>query len=188
LALPDWLNYIQQLSVEKHGQIFLTLNPPFEPDPKLVFKEFVYDHPVLDANVNISLWRLSEVANCSTILQAVSLQRRIRTIQNKRGISYAGAWLSYGFHEDGFSSGLRAVIDAIPNVRPPFEIDEPDREPKEALMTEVFDWLEESGWRVYLGAILASWLGWIAWVLGVSIGGGISGGGDLKRGTGKARA
>ena len=51
----DWLNSIQHLSVEKHGQIFLTLNPPFEPNPELVFKEFVYDHPVLDANVNFSL-------------------------------------------------------------------------------------------------------------------------------------
>jgi len=47
----DWLNLIQHLSVAKHGQIFLTLNPPFEPDPDLVFKEFLYDHPVLDANV-----------------------------------------------------------------------------------------------------------------------------------------
>jgi len=50
----DWLNSIQHLSVEKHGQIFLTLNPPFEPNPELVFKEFVYDHPVLDANANLS--------------------------------------------------------------------------------------------------------------------------------------
>ena len=50
---PDWLNLIQHLPAEKHGHIFMTLNPPSEPDPKLVFKEFVYDHPVLDANVNI---------------------------------------------------------------------------------------------------------------------------------------
>jgi len=164
-----WLNQIQHLSVEKHGQIFLTLNPPFEPDPQLVFREFVYDHPVLDAN-------------------AVSLQRRIRTIQNKRGISYAGAWLSYGFHEDGFTSGLRAVTNAIPDVYPPFQIEDPDREPNEALVASAFDWLEESGWRVYLGAVLASWLGCIAWLFGVSVGGGIGGVGDLKRETGKARA
>jgi len=52
----------------------------------------------------------------------------------------------------------------------------------------VFDWLEESGWRLYLGAVLANWLGWIAWVLGVRIGAGIAGVGDLKRETGKARA
>jgi hypothetical protein len=41
--------------------------------------------------------------------------------------------------------------------------------------------LEASGWRVYLGAMLISLLGWVAWLLGVEIGGGISGGGDLKR-------
>ena len=52
----------------------------------------------------------------------------------------------------------------------------------------MFDWLEESGWRVYLGTVLASLLGWIAWLLGVEVGGGISGEGDFKRVTGKARA
>jgi len=52
----------------------------------------------------------------------------------------------------------------------------------------VFDWLEESGWRVYLSTVLASWLGWTAWVIGVSVGGGIGGAGDLRRNTGKGRA
>ena len=89
--------------------------------------------------------------------------------------------MSYGFHEDGFTSGLRAVVDAIPDVSPPFEIVEPDREPEEALMARAFDWLEESGWRVYLGVALANWLRWIAWLVDVRVGDGISGWGDLKR-------
>ena len=68
---PDWLNYIQKLSVEKHGQIFLTLNPPFEPDPKLVFREFVYDHPVLDANVSSPPALFNNHANGSRLLTAL---------------------------------------------------------------------------------------------------------------------
>lgn len=190
----DWLNQIQHLPVEKHGQIFLTLNPPFEPDSKLVFRDFVYDHPVLDVNVIIppNSTRLFPRLLTSILLsgvscQAVSLQRQMCTIQNTRGISYAGAWLSYGFHEDGFTSGLRAVTNAIPGVHPPFEIYNPDREPTEALMARAFDWLEESGWRTSLGAVLASLLWWIAWLLGVEVDGGISGKGDLKRVTGKMR-
>lgn len=80
-------------------------------------------------------------------------------------------------------------MNAIPDVRPPFGIGDPDREPKEVLVARVFDWLEESGWGVYLGAVLARLLGWIAWPLGVEIGGGISGGGgSTRRVTGKARA
>ena len=59
-------------------------------------------------------------------LQAVSLQCRICMIQNTRGILYAGAWLSYGFHEDSFMSGLCAVTNVIPDVHPLFEICGPD--------------------------------------------------------------
>lgn len=37
----------------------------------------------------------------------------MKTIQHVRGISFAGAWLNYGFHEDGFTSGLRAAVGII---------------------------------------------------------------------------
>jgi hypothetical protein len=75
-------------------------------------------------------------------------------IQNKHGISYAGAYLKYRFHEDGFMSGLLAACsvedeglykriheqfsssaDCKPNkvinmknvtVRPPFDIEHAD--------------------------------------------------------------
>ena len=38
------------------------------------------------------------------------------TIQNVRGISFAGAWMRYGFHEDGFTTGLRAATGIIQNA------------------------------------------------------------------------
>jgi len=41
-------------------------------------------------------------------------------IQNTRGISYCGAWTKYGFHEDGFSSGLSAAVNHL-GAELPFE-------------------------------------------------------------------
>jgi len=40
---------------------------------------------------------------------SVTAQGRLDEIQGKRGIVYAGAWTKYGFHEDAFVSGVRAV-------------------------------------------------------------------------------
>ena len=91
-------------------------------------------------------------------LQAVRSQVELPSIQGQRGISFAGAYLSYGFHEDGFTSGLRAVVDNIPSVRPPFEIRYPDREPAAVWIASVFDILEASGGRVLLGVLAGWWL------------------------------
>lgn len=51
-------------------------------------------------------------------LRALELLPRI---QNKRGISYAGAWTKYGFHEDGFTSGLQVAKTHL-GARLPFDL------------------------------------------------------------------
>ncbi|KAF4577280.1 hypothetical protein EYR36_005267 [Pleurotus pulmonarius] len=89
-------------------------------------------------------------------------------IQNKRGISYAGAWLGYGFHEDGFTSGLRAAV-AFDGVKIPFEILEPDRAPEDAKISYVFDLLEASGLRRLLGFSGSFWLGVWVGILGMFV-------------------
>lgn len=91
---PDWLNHIQHLSVEKHGQIFLTLNPPFPPDPKLKFREFEYHHPVLDANVSIpprsTLLRKLLLGSLTTLLSTVFCRPPPSNVRSTRSKTPAG--------------------------------------------------------------------------------------------------
>lgn len=158
------MNYVQHISPEKHGYIFVTLNPPYDVDPKKVFKRINYEHPVIDGKVS-PLQPPASTRSSTRCPQAVLLQRDMASIQGTRGISYAGAWLSYGFHEDGFTSGLRAVVDHIPDVKPPFPIRYPDREPLKAPIGLVFDFLEATRARIALGGLFSVVLGGISFIL-----------------------
>ncbi|KAI0927052.1 hypothetical protein AcV5_007691 [Taiwanofungus camphoratus] len=141
VSLTYWMNALQHLPLEKHGPIFVTLNPPSEPRPALVVGRYQYDHPVLGT-------------------QAIRAQREMHTIQHKRGISFAGAWLKYGFHEDGFTSGLRAAAALLSEAdgdleRLPFKIDDADRTPGATTsLASLFDVLEWTGLRAAIGACL----------------------------------
>ena len=54
------------------------------------FGQFNYDHPLFDQ-------------------AALEAQRAFHSIQGQGGIWLAGAWMGYGFHEDGIASGLRVA-------------------------------------------------------------------------------
>jgi predicted NAD/FAD-binding protein len=70
--------------------VVVTLNPAREPDPASVIAEFDYAHPIFDG-------------------PAIAAQNRLADVQGENGIWLAGAWGSYGFHEDGLNSALRVV-------------------------------------------------------------------------------
>ena len=70
--------------------VVVTLNPAREPDPAKVIAEFDYAHPIFDG-------------------PAIAAQRRLADVQGEGGIWLAGAWGSYGFHEDGLKSALRVA-------------------------------------------------------------------------------
>lgn len=90
------------------------------------------------------------------LTQALASMREMAKIQGRRGILYAGAWLGYGLHEDGFTSGLRAATHHIPGVRPPFDIVAPPHKPVHVtFLARIFDVLEWSGARNVLGQILS---------------------------------
>ena len=70
--------------------VVVTLNPVREPDPAKVIAEFDYAHPIFDG-------------------PAIAAQQRLASVQGENGIWLAGAWGSYGFHEDGLKSALRVA-------------------------------------------------------------------------------
>ena len=84
-----WMNGLQ--AIDPARPLFVSLNPKTAPDPDLTFGVYDYDHPQFD----------------STSLAA---QRQFHRIQGRGGVWYAGAWLGYGFHEDGLTSGLRVAL------------------------------------------------------------------------------
>lgn len=84
-----WMNRLQGLDPAR--PLFVSLNPPSEPDPALTFAAFDYDHPQFDQ-------------------AALAAQRRFGAVQGRGGVWYAGAWLGHGFHEDGLTSGLRVAL------------------------------------------------------------------------------
>ena len=59
-------------------------------------------------------------SSCRLILsrQSRAAQKFLPQIQNRRGITFVGAWSGYGFHEDGVTSAMRVVSDHLQVVLP----------------------------------------------------------------------
>ena len=87
--------------------VVVTLNPPREPDPAKVIASFEYAHPIFDG-------------------PAIAAQHKLAQIQGKNGIWLAGAWGSYGFHEDGLKSALR-VVNGL-GVQAPWQVSVAERQ------------------------------------------------------------
>ena len=84
-----WMNGLQ--AIDPARPLFVSLNPRTAPDRDLTFGVYDYDHPQFD-------------------VASLAAQRQFQRIQGRGGVWYAGAWLGYGFHEDGLTSGLRIAL------------------------------------------------------------------------------
>ncbi|KAI5456374.1 hypothetical protein BGZ63DRAFT_366927 [Mariannaea sp. PMI_226] len=101
ISLTYNMNILQQIPRDIFGDVLVTLNPLFKPRPETVRGKFYY---------SIALYTPS----------AIRAQKLLGHIQNTRGISYAGAWTKYGFHEDAFSSGLYVAQEHL-GAKLPYE-------------------------------------------------------------------
>jgi predicted NAD/FAD-binding protein len=95
VAVSYLINKLQPLPFA--DPVIVTLNPPLDPDPATVLQEFEYSHPLLDH-------------------AALAAQQSLAQLQGQRRTWYAGAWLGYGFHEDGLASA-HAVAAGIARRR-----------------------------------------------------------------------
>lgn len=87
------LNKLQPLPTDT--PVMVTLNPWHEPDPARTFRQIHYAHPVFDG-------------------PAIAAQDSLKKLSGFNRTFYAGAWMGYGFHEDGFASAVRAASQLAP--------------------------------------------------------------------------
>ncbi|KAK5169958.1 hypothetical protein LTR04_005412 [Oleoguttula sp. CCFEE 6159] len=101
VSLTYWMNLLQHIPEETFGSVLVTLNPLHAPKEELTQGKWEYHHPLYNT-------------------AAIHAQGQLPRIQNTRGISYCGAWTKYGFHEDGFSSGLKVAMEHL-EAKLPFD-------------------------------------------------------------------
>jgi predicted NAD/FAD-binding protein len=89
VAVTYWMNRLQNL--DPALPLFVTLNPPTPPRADLTHRVIDYRHPVFDS----AAW---------------AAQPKVEALQGAGGLWFAGAWLGYGFHEDGLRAGLRVAL------------------------------------------------------------------------------
>lgn len=89
VCVSYWMNVLQGIDASR--PLFVTLNPETPPAERLTFGRYTYDHPQFDRD-------------------ALAAQHAIQSRQGARNTWFAGAWLGYGFHEDGLASGLDVAL------------------------------------------------------------------------------
>ena len=75
----------------------LSLNPLRPIREACVLGCYDYAHPVFD-------------------LAAIRAQQAMPALQGVGGIYYSGAWMGYGFHEDGLKAGMAAAAQLLDDV------------------------------------------------------------------------
>ena len=95
VCLHYLLNRLQPLPWEQ--AVVVSLNPVRPIAQEAIIGEYDYAHPVFD-------------------LAAVAAQASMPALQGKSSRYYAGAWMGYGFHEDGLKTGLAAAASLLADL------------------------------------------------------------------------
>ncbi len=96
VCLHYLINLLQPLPVKQ--PVLVSLNPIQPIAPQHVLAEFDYAHPVFD-------------------LTAIRAQAFVPALQGQQHTYFAGAWMGYGFHEDGLKAGLGVAAQLLAAAR-----------------------------------------------------------------------
>lgn len=83
-----WVNLLQKINCREN--IFITLNPNQKIYKDYIIYETSYEHPVFNT-------------------KTVQARKHIESIQGTKNTWFCGAWMGFGFHEDGLVSGLNVA-------------------------------------------------------------------------------
>ena len=95
VCLHYLINKLQPIPFQQ--PVVVSLNPVREIARRHVLGDFDYAHPVFD-------------------LAAIRAQGEVAALQGQQHTYFCGAWLGYGFHEDGLKSGLAAARQLLADI------------------------------------------------------------------------
>ena len=82
------INKLQPLPYKE--SVIVTLNPVTKINNDKIIKTISYQHPLFST-------------------ESIKAQEKMNNIQGSNGIYFSGAWMRYGFHEDGIFSTKKAI-------------------------------------------------------------------------------
>ncbi len=83
-----YMNRLQRFDTSTN--FLVTLNPPQKPDESKIVFETTYNHPIITAQWNPS-------------------SNQLKDLNRKSRVRFCGAYLGFGFHEDGYRTGKSAT-------------------------------------------------------------------------------
>ena len=95
VCLHYLLNRLQPLPFTQ--PVVVSLNPVSAIAPEQILGQYDYAHPVFD-------------------LAAMEAQKRMPQLQGQQHTWFAGAWMGYGFHEDGLKAGLGVARELLTRI------------------------------------------------------------------------
>lgn len=88
VGVTYWMNRLQ--NIPQSDPLFVSLNPVQAVDPRLIYDQTSFRHPVFDH-------------------AAIRAQGRLAEVQGRDRFWFAGAYTRHGFHEDGIASAKRVA-------------------------------------------------------------------------------